>query len=64
MIAETKIFNEKTKMDMQSVDRKIMHGNKNQRQLTLVHTASSLKTEQNRNDEKQSQTGITVKNSY
>ena len=46
------------------LDRKLTYGNKNQTQLTLVKYIKcrvKKKTEQNRNGEKYSQTGITFK---
>ena len=47
------------------LDRKLTYGNKNQTQLTLVKyikcRVKKKKTEQNRNGEKYSQTGITFK---
>ena len=47
------------------LDRKLTYGNKNQTQLTLVKyikcRVQKKKTEQNRNGEKYSQTGITFK---
>ena len=66
---ETKILNGENEMGSPrfegihaQLDCKLSYGNKNQTQLTLVYNiVLKSKSEQNRNYEKYSQTGITVK---
>ena len=63
--AETKMNRPSFEGFLTQLDCKPMYGNKNPSQLTLVQyikfRVKKKKTEQNRNDEKHSQTGTTVK---